>query len=149
MFWGGGLWKDFGCCQNASQTPKDGSCWKLGHKAPQDGARRDRVQAVLDHKTQKLAPRCSEDVYKTLRDGLSWIKENDLSIFDLILLDPPFNQDYEKKILELLYMNKNLKSSCKIYIEYSKFSDIKMPESFEIIKEKIIGDVKALLIKIK
>ena len=81
--------------------------------------------------------------------GLSWIKENDLSIFDLILLDPPFNQDYEKKILELLYMNKNLKSSCKIYIEYSKFSDIKMPESFEIIKEKIIGDVKALLIKIK
>ena len=83
------------------------------------------------------------------RDGLSWIKENDLSIFDLILLDPPFNQDYEKKILELLYMNKNLKSSCKIYIEYSKFSDIKMPESFEIIKEKIIGDVKALLIKIK
>ena len=46
-------------------------------------------------------------------------------------------------------MNKNLKSSCKIYIEYSKFSDIKMPESFEIIKEKIIGDVKALLIKIK
>jgi 16S rRNA (guanine966-N2)-methyltransferase len=83
------------------------------------------------------------------RDGLSWIKENDLSIFDLILLDPPFNQDYEKKILELLYMNKNLKSSCKIYIEYSKFSDIELPDSFEIIKEKIIGDVKALLIKIK
>ena len=83
------------------------------------------------------------------KDGLSWIKENDLSNFDLILLDPPFNKDYEKKILELLYKNKNLKSSCKIYIEFSKFSDIELPNSFEIIKEKIIGDVKALLIKIK
>ena len=73
---GGGVleasWKDFGCCQNVSQTPKGGSCWKLGHKAPQDGAMRDCVQAVLDHKTQKLAPRCSEDVYKTPKDGLRW-----------------------------------------------------------------------------
>ena len=65
-------WSDFGYYQDVSQTPKDGLCWKLGHKAPQDGARRDCVQAVLDHKTQKLAPRCSEDVYKTPNDGLCW-----------------------------------------------------------------------------
>ena len=81
------------------------------------------------------------------KDGLSWIKENDLSKFDLILIDPPFNEDYEKKALGLLDNNQNLKSSCKIYIEFSKFTDIDMPDSFKIYKEKIIGDVKALLLK--
>ena len=49
----------------------------------------------------------------------------------------------------MLCKNKNLKSSCKIYIEFSKFSEIELPKSFEILKEKIIGDVKALLVKIK
>ena len=81
------------------------------------------------------------------KDGLSWIKKNDISNFDLILLDPPFNQDYEKKVLEHFHYNQNLKSSCKIYIEFSKFIDMNIPDSFTIYKEKIIGDVKALLLK--
>ena len=83
------------------------------------------------------------------KDGLAWIKENDLSVFDLIFLDPPFDNNYEAKVLEMLCKNKNLKSSCKIYIEFSKFSDIKLSNSYEILKEKIVGDVKALLVKIK
>ena len=83
------------------------------------------------------------------KDGLAWIKENDLSVFDLIFLDPPFDNNYETKVLEMLCKNKNLKSSCKIYIEFSKFSEIKLSNSFEILKEKAIGDVKALLVKIK
>ena len=81
------------------------------------------------------------------KDGLSWIKKNDLSNFDLILLDPPFNQDYEKKVLEVINKNQNLKSSCKIYIEFSKFTNIVIPNSFKISKEKTIGDVKALLLE--
>ena len=42
---------------------------------PQDAPRRsqeDCVQAVLNHKTPKMAPRCSQDVIKTPRDGLRW-----------------------------------------------------------------------------
>jgi 16S rRNA (guanine966-N2)-methyltransferase len=83
------------------------------------------------------------------KDGLNWIKENDLSMFDLILLDPPFNKNYEIKALEIFYKNKNLKSSCKIYIEFSKFFEFELPDSFEVLKEKIVGDVKVLLVKIK
>ena len=81
------------------------------------------------------------------KNGLSWINENDLSNFDLIFLDPPFNQNYEKKVLDILDKNKSLKSSCKIYIEFSKFDEIKLPDSFKIFKEKTIGDVKAFLLK--
>ena len=83
------------------------------------------------------------------KNGIVWIKENDLSVFDLIFLDPPFDNNYETKVLEILCKNKDLKSSCKIYIEFSKFSEIKLSNSFEILKEKAIGDVKALLVKIK
>tara|TARA_Y100000996_G_scaffold369044_1_gene315779 strand:+ start:265 stop:822 length:558 start_codon:yes stop_codon:yes gene_type:complete len=81
------------------------------------------------------------------KNGFLWIRENNLSEIDLIFLDPPFNQEYEKKVLEILHKDKNLKSSCKIYIEFSKFTNIDIPSSFKIYKEKTIGDVRALLLK--
>ena len=140
--------KDFQCLDVFAGTGA------LGIEAISRGAKKS-VFIELNKKNYMALKKCIskfnlvDQSMLLFKDGLSWIKENDLSDFDLILLDPPFNKDYEKKILELLYKNKNLKSSCKIYIEFSKFSDIELPNSFEIIKEKIIGDVKALLIKIK
>ena len=78
---------------------------------------------------------------------MAWIKENNLSDFDLIFLDPPFNENYEKKVLDILKKKQNLKSSCKIYVEFSKFTKVEIPDSFKISKEKTLGDVKALLLK--
>ena len=83
------------------------------------------------------------------KNGINWIKENDLSNIDLIFADPPFNQEIEKKILEIFHKNENLKLSCKIYIEFNKFTKIDLPNSFKIIKDKMIGDVRALLISKK
>lgn len=83
------------------------------------------------------------------KNGINWIKENDLSNIDLIFADPPFNQDIEKNILEIFNKNENLKLSCKIYIEFNKFTKIDLPNSFKIIKDKMIGDVRALLISKK
>ena len=80
------------------------------------------------------------------KDAKTWIKNNDLSDFDLIFLDPPFGENYELKILNLLIQDKNLKSSCKIYLEFSKFTDLVIPDSVTILKEKSVGDVKALLL---
>ena len=62
------------------------------------------------------------------------------TLFDLI------SGFQEEDTGEIFYKNKNLKSSCKIYLEYSKFTDIEIPKYFKILKEKSIGDVKALLI---
>ena len=67
----------------------------------------------------------------------------------MIFVDPPFNQDTEKEILEIFHKNENLKLSCKIYIEFNKFTEIDLPNSFKIIKNKIIGDVRAILISKK
>ncbi len=79
------------------------------------------------------------------KDAYLWVKNNDLSKFDFIFLDPPFNEDHELKILNLI-QKKDLKSSCKIYLEYSKFTELEIPESLSLLKEKSVGDVKALLL---
>ena len=80
------------------------------------------------------------------KDCLSWIKKSDLSIFDLIFLDPPFNKDLEGRTLQILSNNKSLRPSCKIYLEHNKFSTFEIPSSLKILKEKILGDVKAILL---
>ena len=83
------------------------------------------------------------------KDAFEWARKNDLSYFDLILLDPPFNQDFEMKILKLIARKSDIKPSCKIYLEHSKFTIVEVPEEFEILKDKNVGDVRALLLKKK
>ena len=80
------------------------------------------------------------------KDAFSWLKNYDLSEVDIIFLDPPFNKDFETKILTQLFKKKHLKPSCKIYLEYSKYNDIEIPKGFIVLKEKEVGDVKALLL---
>tara|TARA_B100000927_G_C16439710_1_gene459231 strand:+ start:32 stop:589 length:558 start_codon:yes stop_codon:yes gene_type:complete len=81
------------------------------------------------------------------KDAMSWISKSDLSRFNLIFADPPFNNDFENKVLKVLANNKTLSPACKIYLEHSKFSSIEIPTSFTILKEKNVGDVKAVLLK--
>ena len=81
------------------------------------------------------------------KDAFEWIKKNDLSYYDLILLDPPFDQEYELKLLKLLSRKNDVKPSCKIYLEHSKFTMVEIPEEFRILKDKNVGDVRALLLK--
>jgi 16S rRNA (guanine966-N2)-methyltransferase len=83
------------------------------------------------------------------KDAFEWIKKNNLSNIDLILLDPPFNQEYEIKLLKLLSRKNDIKPSCKIYLEHSKFTEVEVPEDFKILKNKIVGDVRALLLEKK
>ena len=83
------------------------------------------------------------------KDAFEWVKKNNLSNIDLILLDPPFNQEYEIKLLKLLSRKNDIKPSCKIYLEHSKFTEVEVPEDFKILKNKIVGDVRALLLEKK
>ena len=103
--------------------------------------------SVLAKNIQLLGIKDKTNVF--FKDAFSWIKKNDLSHFDLILLDPPFGQEHELKILKSIIRKNEIKSSCKIYLEYSKFTTLEIPEEFNILKEKSVGDVKALLLEIK
>ena len=52
----------------------------------------------------------------------------------------------KKAAVEKAVVKNDLKSSCKIYLEYSKYDEIEIPKEFKILKEKSVGDVKALLL---
>ena len=66
------------------------------------------------------------------KDAFTWIRNYDLSGIDLIFLDPPFNKEHEVKALKLLMRKNDLKSSCKIYLEYSKYDEIEIPKEFSL-----------------
>ncbi len=55
------------------------------------------------------------------KDAISWASKNDLSNFNLIFADPPFNKDIEEKVLEVLASNKTLSSACKNWIDSKKY----------------------------
>jgi 16S rRNA G966 N2-methylase RsmD len=61
---------------------------------------------------------------------------------DIIFLDPPFNKDYETKILNQLFKKKDLKPSCKIYLEYSKYNEIEIPKDLLSSKKKMLEMLK-------
>ena len=54
----------------------------------------------------------------------------------------------EEKVLKKIISKNELKKSCKIYLEFSKFCEIEIPSRLKILKEKKLGDVKALLLEI-
>lgn len=58
--------------------------------------------------------------------------------FDLIFMDPPYNQEYEKKVLEYLRDSKILNNNTIIMIESSLETDFSYVEQieFQILKEK-------------
>ena len=98
----------------------------------------------IKNNISKLGLQDSSKIF--FKDAFSWLKNYDLSDIDIIFLDPPFNKDYETKILNQLFKKKDLKPSCKIYLEYSKYNEIEIPKGFIVLKEKDVGDVKALLL---
>ena len=99
---------------------------------------------ILNKNIKKLDVKNKSKIF--FKDAFTWIRNYDLSEIDLIFLDPPFNKEHEVKALKLLMRKNDLKSSCKIYLEYSKYDEIEIPKEFKILKEKSVGDVKALLL---
>ncbi|MBD63545.1 MAG: 16S rRNA (guanine(966)-N(2))-methyltransferase RsmD [Gammaproteobacteria bacterium] len=79
-------------------------------------------------------------------DAFKWLKKNKKR-FDYIFLDPPFNFIQYKKLLQEIYQKNVLKKYGKIYLEISKHSGFEFNNSYIILKEKIIGDVRIIILQ--
>ncbi|EKE01180.1 MAG: hypothetical protein ACD_21C00198G0001 [uncultured bacterium] len=68
--------------------------------------------------------------------------------FDIIFLDPPFHHDLIKPTCEKLVSSGYLAKDAVIYIEAEKELDIKkvIPESWQILRQKIVGQVGSYLL---
>ncbi len=79
-------------------------------------------------------------------DSFKWIKTNKRK-FDYIFLDPPFNQMKYKSLLRTIYQNNTLKRDGKIFLESSKYTDIELNNDQNVLKDKIIGDVRLMILQ--
>ena len=87
-------------------------------------------------------------------DSLKYLKKEVLPSFDLIFLDPPFNQELIPSILSLLSKANLINSKSKIYIEseYELSLDFlisNMPHKCKIDKQKKSGNVYYCLISLE
>jgi 16S rRNA (guanine966-N2)-methyltransferase len=83
-----------------------------------------------------------QDVFAALRGS---VRER----IDVIFMDPPYNQEYEKRVLEILKESPYIDEDTLIVVEASKETDFGYVESlgFAIDKEKIYKTNKHVFIK--
>ncbi|WP_218460689.1 16S rRNA (guanine(966)-N(2))-methyltransferase RsmD [Rickettsia sp. TH2014] len=68
-------------------------------------------------------------------------------VFDLVFIDPPYHKDIVPKIMKLLINNNWLKDGTIIVIEMAKLDDYALEENIEIIREKLYGKSKLLVLR--
>jgi len=78
---------------------------------------------------------------------LNWLKQTASEQFDVVFIDPPFNQQLTSKVIALLEQNNWIKSDTYIYIETEKsgLHPNHIPPNWQLYREKITGQVHSYL----
>ena len=79
-------------------------------------------------------------------DAFKWIQTNKKK-FDFIFLDPPFDQIDYKNLIKKIYQNDIINQGGKVIIETSKHTELKLSNAQDILKNKIIGDVRLIIVQ--
>ena len=84
-----------------------------------------------------------------LEDCVKWIESFQLEeSYDLVFIDPPFKKNLICKLLENLIQKKILVDRGRIYFEYEKVLELKLPGTVKILKEKNLGKKSYVLAEI-
>ena len=80
---------------------------------------------------------------------LEWVQnESSKAKYDLIFIDPPFNKNLIDNLLSNILRRELLSESGKIYFEFEKKLDLKIPESLDLKKKKSLGKKSYVLAEI-
>ena len=81
-------------------------------------------------------------------DALSWLTQNSPQVFDIVFIDPPFQEKLWIPVLETLKNHGWINYNSLIYIEFSENSLPNLSETpWEVIKHKKMGAVECALLK--
>lgn len=100
---------------------------------------------IVESLKQHAALLKSENHTIQLADVMSWLKQG-IKGFDIIFLDPPFNQGYIEKCCALIIEESLLNPDGLVYIESEK--NLTLPDNWKIRKQKNAGQVQSLLIEL-
>jgi 16S rRNA G966 N2-methylase RsmD len=67
--------------------------------------------------------------------------------FDVIFLDPPFDQVNYESLLSAIRTQDLLAANGKIYLETDKRTEILLSKKQEVLKDKTIGDVRLMILQ--
>jgi len=67
--------------------------------------------------------------------------------YDLVFMDPPYYKEYVGKVLNLLVERQYLSDRSIIAIETEKRGELEIPQSMRLIKEKIYGNNKLIILR--
>mgnify|MGYP001231192814 FL=1 len=79
-------------------------------------------------------------------DSFKWLKTNQQK-FDLIFLDPPFDQINYKMLIKAIYQNNVLNQGGKVILETNKHTELELNNVQNILKDKTIGDVRLMILQ--
>lgn len=111
------------------------------------------AQSVILLEKNKLAAKQLEEHCKSLhadgakifnQDALVWLENNSVSkhSINLVLIDPPFSENLWDATIQTLISSELLAPEALIYIESPKNKHVKSGIDWELIKNKISGDVQ-------
>ena len=78
--------------------------------------------------------------------AIKWMKTNKRQ-FDFIFLDPPFDQVHYEGLLSSIKTGGLLSEGGRIYLETDKRTEVALSKNQIILKDKIIGDVRLMILQ--
>ena len=101
---------------------------------------------ALKANAQKLD---ATNVHMVQSDTLAYLAKTPPNQFDVIFIDPPFGLDLVLQSCELLKKNLWLAPYAKIYIETETTLKLELPESWQLLKSKVAGEVAYSLFMVR
>ncbi|MFD0965716.1 16S rRNA (guanine(966)-N(2))-methyltransferase RsmD [Seminibacterium arietis] len=111
---------------------------------------RQAKQVIFLEKEKSVATQLKKNLHKLQcqnaqvlhQDSLKFLEQRqNTPLFDVIFLDPPFHFNLVEQAIESLIKNNWLKDQSLIYIETEKNKPLFTPQNWQLLKEKITGQV--------
>lgn len=88
-----------------------------------------------------------------IQDKVNYVNINALNLpkantaFDLVFVDPPYHNKIVPKVMKILIENNWLNANAIIVVEMAKTDNYILNENIEILREKLYGNTKLLVLK--
>jgi 16S rRNA (guanine966-N2)-methyltransferase len=81
-------------------------------------------------------------------DAIAYLSGEPTECFDVVFLDPPFATDHYEELCRLLASRGWLAKGAQVYLEQDRGQQVPdLPESWELLKEKVAGNVRYSLMR--
>jgi 16S rRNA (guanine(966)-N(2))-methyltransferase RsmD len=122
-----------------------------------EAASRGAAEVILVEKSKRAALEIRENLKRlnpdqvelVETDAITWLASRGPQSMDIVFIDPPFGTGLETRSLELLTAGNCVSPGGFAYVETARETTvIDLAPGWEIVKEKAIGEVRMLLLKI-